>query len=146
MRRTIFQTLIIIAISAAIATASAFLHPRAPAWYLTETPDPWVITPDRIDDLGADILWVDARPAADFEKGHHPGALSLNEDNWGDQVFENQDVLSEAIGNPVIVYCDGSGCERSKHIAERLRQLVGLERVYHLKGDWRELESTGLSR
>lgn len=140
MRRTLIQALIIFAISVGIAAASAFLHPRAPTWFLTEEVDPWEIRPEQLASLEGEIVWVDARASTEFEKGHIAGALMLNEDDWGNQVFENQDSLSAAMGKPVVVYCDGSGCEKSRVIAERLRQLVGLDPVYVLKGDWREVK------
>ncbi len=140
MRRTLVQALAIFGISVGIAAASAWWHPRAPAWFLTETTDPWEIRIDQVAGLGEEVVWIDARSAAEHEKGHVPGSLLLNEDNWGDRVFELQDELSAAMGKPVVVYCDGSGCEKSRHIAERLRQLVGLDPVYVLKGDWRAVQ------
>ncbi len=140
MKRTLIQALVIIAIATGIAVASIWLHPRAPAWYLTRTTDVWELSPDQVSGLGGGVVWIDARSDAEYAKDHRPGAILLNEENWGDLVFAVQDELSDAIGKPVVVYCDGSGCERSHHIAERLRQLIGLDPVYVLKGDWREVE------
>lgn len=140
MKRTVAQALVILAISAGIAVASIWLHPRAPTWYLTQTEDPWELNPDQVAALGDEVVWIDARPAAQYAKEHRPGAILLNEENWGDLVFAVQDELSAAIGKPVVVYCDGRGCEKSRHIAERLRQLIGLDPVYVLKGDWRKVE------
>ena len=56
-------------------------------------------------------------------------------------MFSNQDVLQAVLDSPVIVYCDGSSCLRSAEVAERLRELLGLDPVYVLQGEWRDLKS-----
>ena len=117
--------------------ASVWLHPRAPAWYLVEEVDRWTLTPEQVAALGSEVVWIDARPTAKYEEDHLPGALLLNDDEWGDLMFEQQDALQAAMGKPVVVYCDGVRCKRSKVIAEKLRQFVGLDPVYILRGDWR---------
>ncbi|MCB1233799.1 MAG: rhodanese-like domain-containing protein [Verrucomicrobiae bacterium] len=139
--QTLREALPIVAIALAAAALTAWLHPRRPAWFLVEESGQWNLPVGEIAarfPAPGTIVWIDARSAAEFEKGHVPGAILLTEDGWGEQVAANIDRLQEAMGRPVIVYCDGSGCERSRHIAERLRQTVGLEPVYVLKGDWRE--------
>jgi rhodanese-related sulfurtransferase len=142
MRRFFFQALVLLGVSAAVAVGAAWLHPRAPAWYLVEPSGEWDFPVEHVSQLQREgaILWIDARKEAEFAAGHLPGAILLNEERWGDLVFEHQDRLQEAMGRPVVVYCDGSGCERSQHVAERLRQLLGLDRVYVLRGDWRKIE------
>lgn len=143
MRRTVFQALAVLAISTALAAAAALFHPRAPSWYLTEASGRWDLKADQIASLGEEILWIDARKESEFAAGHVPGAILLNEERWGDLLFEHQDRLQSAVGRPVVVYCDGSGCERSTHVAERLRELLGMEPVYVLRGDWRKIDTGG---
>ncbi len=86
-----------------------------------------------------DVLWIDARKREAYESGHLPGALLLNPEEWGELMFEHQTALQAAFERPVVVYCEGTGCERSGDIAQRLRELLGLDPVYVLEGDWREL-------
>lgn len=136
------QSLALMAVAALVAVGVAWWHPRAPAWYLTTSvgQDQWDLPVDRVEALareGGEILWVDARREADYAAGHFPGAILLNEDRWGEQVAAHLDTLQGALSRPVVVYCDGTGCERSQHVAERLRKTVGLDRVYVLRGDWR---------
>ena len=138
LRSTFLQAAILIGISVAVAGAVALWHPRAPAWFLVEVPDPWEILPDEVRALEGEVVWIDARPRKAFEKEHLPGALLLDEDDWGNLMFEHQDALQEALGKPVIVYCDGKRCTRSQSVAQKLRELVGLDPVYVLKGNWRE--------
>lgn len=137
MRRTLTQAALLLVLSAGVAAATAWLHPRAPAWRVAATGERWDLTAEQAAALGPDALWVDARRESDYRSGHAPGAILLNEEGWGDQLFTHQDRLQAAMGQPVVVYCDGSGCERSRHVAERLRELLGLEPVYVLRGDWR---------
>ena len=79
-----------------------------------------------------DVVWIDARPRAEFEAGHVPGAVLLNEDSF--------DALLPGLlaqwqpGRPVVVYCSAS-CESSRRIALRLR-VVGIEDVHVLEGGW----------
>lgn len=142
MRPFLRQSLALMAVATLVAAGVAVLHPRAPAWHLTTSgsQDEWDIPVERVDALSSEsapILWVDARRENEYAAGHVPGAILLNEDRWGDLVATHLDTLQAALSRPVVVYCDGSGCERSQHIAQRLRQTVGLDRVYVLRGDWR---------
>jgi rhodanese-related sulfurtransferase len=125
-------------------TISAFVHPLRPPW--RAVPDPatarWRIDPAQALELmgGEAVVWIDARPRDAHEAGAISGSLLLNPEEWGELMFEHQTALQEAFEKPVIVYCDGEDCSRSDEIAGRLRELLGLEPVYVLEGDWRELQ------
>ena len=87
-------------------------------------------------------LFVDARPAAEFRKGHVPGARNLP--------FETADetalaALKAALppGRPVVVYCQGEDCLSSLGLA-RLLAARGLEEVRVLPGGWAEWGTAGL--
>lgn len=137
------QALLILALASLAAGLSASFHPRRPPWF--ETSDPatvrWEIDLAAARAMSAEgpVVWIDSRPRADYDKGHLGGALLLNPEEWGDLMFEHQEALRAAFDHPVVVYCDGEGCERSADIAQRLRELLGLDPVYVLKGPWREL-------
>lgn len=137
------QGALILACATVAGGMSAAFHPRRPPWYEVADParDRWEIDLSRANELIAagPVVWIDARPRPAFEQGHVPGALLLNTEEWGDLMFENQDALRAGFEHPVIVYCDGSGCERSADIAQRLRELLGLDPVYVLKGPWQQL-------
>lgn len=121
--------------------ASAVFHPKRPPWHEVEDPAEarWTIDPEKAGGLLAagPVVWIDARSRKAYEAGHVPGALLLNAEEWGELMFEHQFALQEAFQRPVIVYCDGASCERSREIAQRLRELLGLDPVFVLKGDWR---------
>lgn len=138
------QIALILGLTLVAATLSAFFHPKRPAWYFVESPDVvrWQISPEKAKELAAteDVLWVDARSREKFEEEHLPDAILLNADEWGDLMFEHMDALQTAMDRPVVVYCDGTRCAKSQEVASQLRELLGLEPVYILKGDWRLLE------
>jgi len=138
------EAVIILAAASLATLISAFFHPKRPAWHRVEDPSDiqWSLTVEQAKKLirsGEPVLWIDARSRREFEKGHLADAILLNTDEWGDLMYQHQNRLQKAMGHPIIVYCDGSGCQKSKEIAERLRELLGLDPVFVLKGKWRKL-------
>tara|TARA_R110002096_G_scaffold119495_10_gene258980 strand:- start:2322 stop:2768 length:447 start_codon:yes stop_codon:yes gene_type:complete len=136
------QAGIILAISAVGACLCAFFHPLRPPWYRVSGSDEvrWKIGTEEAKHLAlqSKILWVDARSQEKFDKEHLPGAILLNVSEWGDLMYRNMDELQEAMSHPVIVYCDGDDCRKSAEVGQRLRELLGLDPVYVLDGDWRQ--------
>jgi rhodanese-related sulfurtransferase len=83
---------------------------------------------------GDTVLWVDARPDADYEQAHIPGAVLLNEDRWND-------LLPQMLGTwspdkRVVVYCSSQSCAASHEVARRLKEEAQLPQVYVLHGGW----------
>lgn len=131
------QVGLVLALTTVGAVATAAFHPRRPAWYLVMEAGENAVTESAVRERwNGDVQWVDSRPAKAYQKRHRDGAILLNEEEWNDllspQVF---DQLVSA-GKPIVVYCDGSRCERSKAVAEKL-QGIGLPEVYYLQGGWR---------
>lgn len=121
------------------AAASAWLHPRAPA-FAWERPLP-AGTISRAAALELNnALWVDARSPEEFANGHVPGAILLPPREWDTHV---EALLMEwQPGRPIVVYCGGGGCEASQAVARRLREELGLSDVWVLDGGWRPREVT----
>ena len=89
---------------------------------------------------GESVMWVDARPDAQFQAGHIPNAVQLNEDRW-------DELLPQLLGTwspdrKVIVYCSSQSCAASHEVAKRLRENAGLKDVYVLKGGWETWQAT----
>jgi rhodanese-related sulfurtransferase len=85
---------------------------------------------------GANVLWVDARPANEFERGHVPGAVSLNEDRWGEALpeFLAKDWSPD---KKIVVYCSATSCNLAEDVARRLRDEAKLpNEIRILKGGW----------
>ena len=145
MKATLIQATVIGGLALVFAVGSAYVHPKRPPWYKVIKATPWDLRVEKIREVVAEeqidqILWVDARKEKAFEKGHMEGAILILKENLGESLVKHQDALQAARDKPVIVYCDGRGCERSQLIAEKLRGISGLEPVYVLKGDWRKFK------
>jgi len=87
---------------------------------------------------GEGVLWLDARPEADYARRHIPGALPLNEDSWDEHLRMMLTAWSPE--RKLVVYCSRQTCNASHEVAERLRKEVGLSNVYVLEGGWEEWE------
>jgi rhodanese-related sulfurtransferase len=113
--------------------------------------DPATLKPDEIclDGIpaGADVVWVDARSRADWEKNGVPGSLLWNLDAAEDlQAFEAATAVRVAATPRVIVYCGDENCGVSRQIAGLIRGLdLGAE-VSVLRGGWRALSEAGRVR
>jgi rhodanese-related sulfurtransferase len=85
---------------------------------------------------GANALWVDARPAEEFERDHIPGAVLLNEDRWNELLpqFLGQQWSPE---KKIVVYCSAASCNLAEDVARRLRGEAKLpNEIKILKGGW----------
>lgn len=109
-------------------------HPKAPPWL------PHTLAEGEVDKATVihwpnPPLWVDARSEEEFQAGHISHAVLLNEDNWDQLILRFLEKLPPSNVN-IVVYCSSRQCNASKAVAERLRQELGLESVYVLKGGW----------
>ena len=119
-----------------------WLHPKAPAWRLKRAleNDPWRVTLEAVEERWqGEVLWIDTRSTAKFEAGHWPGALLLNRENWNDLLLQHFDTLTSAL-KPIVVYCDTPNCQKSREIAEELRDL-GIGEVFYLPGGWAAMQA-----
>jgi len=85
---------------------------------------------------GANVIWVDARPADEFERDHVAGAVSLNEDRWSEALpqFLANDWSPE---KKIVVYCSAASCNLAEDVARRLRAEAKLPNdIRILKGGW----------
>jgi rhodanese-related sulfurtransferase len=101
-----------------------------------------MVTADLARSWGADALWLDARPDADFEREHVPGAIPLNEDRWNELLgqFLQQQWSPE---KKLVVYCSSQSCNLAGDVARRLREEAKLpNEIRVLKGGWEEWLST----
>jgi rhodanese-related sulfurtransferase len=80
------------------------------------------------------ILWLDARPEADYDRGHIPGALPLRPGGWDAEFPAVIDRWQP--GNKVVIYCRSDSCETSEAVARRLIEATKWPDVYVLEGGW----------
>lgn len=70
-----------------------------------------------------DVLWVDARPRAEWERNGVEGSVLVNDqEDWLELEFDFLGRMTESLRARVVVYCNQSGCGSSKYVADRLRE------------------------
>lgn len=130
--KTLREAALLLLVAALPAALAVALHPElhdrsraglGPAEVRIEEAATW----------GESVVWVDAREAAAFARGHIPGALAFDENAFNESLGNL--LAAWAPGRRVVVYCDSSACTRSRDVADRLRD-AGLSDVYHLHGGW----------
>ena len=125
--------LLILGLATLLAAAALALDPRARALLRDATAaDEIALATARA--LQVPVLWIDARPAADFARNHSPEALPLSLDEWDTRIV---DVLARwQPGARVIVYCDDHACSTSRTVAEKLRREYQFDDVRILHDGW----------
>ena len=86
-----------------------------------------------------DVIWIDARNRTDYDSGHIPDAILLNDSNWEEGIYNLMNVWLMHT-RPIVVYCSSAQCSSSKQIAEQLREALPEAEVYTLKGGWETWE------
>lgn len=127
------QILFLLVLAAIPATGAALFHPKRPAWN-AETLAPGEILLQTALGENDKVLWLDARPTADYEAAHIPGAMPLNEDDWNTLLPAVLGAWSS--GKIIVVYCSSLQCHSSEAVAKRLREEAKLPGVFVLKGGW----------
>jgi rhodanese-related sulfurtransferase len=127
----------------AVLLVLALLPAAVQALYLRDK-IPWQSRVAESDLVGVDVarswgdgaIWIDARPTDEFERDHIPGAVSLNEDRWGE-------ALSEFLAKQwspekkIVVYCSAASCNLAEDVARRLRDEAKLpNEIRILKGGY----------
>lgn len=132
------EVLILLACALFAATGTHYLHPRAPAWYLAEepVPDDEITLEEIAAKWQGEVLWIDARPRDQYETGHVPGALLLNEQEVNQLLQEHFEKLQDN-QKPVIVYCGGEACQASRKMKEYLKERLPIEEIHVLHGGWK---------
>lgn len=122
-------------------------------WHFQGEPDRSVICTENLLKKGeiclADVpsegvVWVDARPRAQFEKGSVKGALLLTDDrheNWDELLVEAVPKLFDA--KMVIIFCSSEACGSSEAVAEKLRELSLGPEIRVLHGGWKAFATIG---
>ena len=130
MRKVLIQTLTLALIPLVPATLSAFVHPIGRNFANVMSGQ---ITVSKAMEDPSRFLWIDARLPSNYESGHVPGALSINEKDWDNLL----PLVLEAwpTGKDALVYCDSSQCRNSENVAQRLREF-NIGSVYVLAGGW----------
>lgn len=108
------------------------LHPQLPPWDPMELEEGEILLENAL--ALAEVTWIDARSLEAYASDHIGEAVPLNEDDW-DRLFDDF-ILQWTGDTALVVYCDNRNCSASKNVADRLRETLGIDSVYVLKGGW----------
>jgi rhodanese-related sulfurtransferase len=134
------QILLLLGLAFLPAIGQAIYFRNATSWHHPPL-DSGLVGVAQAEAWGGAVLWLDARPDAQFSASHVPGALQLNEDRWDELL--RQMLAAWSPERKVVVYCSRQTCNASHAVAERLRNEDGLKNVYVLQGGWEEWQKSG---
>jgi len=137
VRSLLRQSLLLLGLALLPGVGQALYYRDSVSWH-SRVVESDLVAVDLARSWGASVLWVDARPDADFERDHIPGAILLNEDRWNELLpqFLQQQWSPE---KKIVVYCSAESCNLADDVARRLRKEAGLpNEIRVLKGGWEE--------
>ena len=131
----IWQALLLIVVALLPAAGEAVYFRDKISWR-SRIPASEIVDLDLVRSWGPNVMWIDARPDNEYEQGHIPNAILLNEDRWNE-------LLPPFLGQwspdkKVVVYCSTKSCNLAGDVARRLRQEAQLKDVFVLEGGWEE--------
>jgi rhodanese-related sulfurtransferase len=133
------QILLLLGLAFLPAIGQAIYYRNVASWHQPPV-DAGLVSVAQAKGWGDTVLWVDARPEEDFARGHIPGAMLLNEDEWDAQLRTFLTAWSPE--RKIVVYCSAQSCNASHAVAERLRNEAGLKDVHVLEGGWEGWQKT----
>lgn len=99
---------------------------------------PLEIRIDQVEKLltNPDVLFIDARKANEYERGHIGNAINIFTPEFEQNIPK---VIGLPREKPIVVYCGGGACELSHELAGHLVGL-GFTRIFVYTGGWNEWE------
>jgi rhodanese-related sulfurtransferase len=142
----LFQLALLVIITAS-AAYSTWLLKGSPDEPPQVTCDSGKLKPDEIcpQDVPGNVLWVDARSRAEWEKDRVNGAILWNLDaSENQQAFEAEAAMRIADVNSdlVVVYCGTEACGTSREVAKRVRSLELGPDVKVVYGGWKAIKDS----
>ena len=132
------QLVLLVGLAFIPAIGQSLFYRNSTIWQEQPPTDSALVSLAEAESWGEKVLWLDARPDDQFARGHIPGALQLNEDQWDPLLREMLTAWSPE--RKIVVYCSRKSCNLSHEVAERLRKDAGLTNVFVLGGGWEEWE------
>jgi len=136
VRSSLVRQALILAALAFIPGIGEAIYFRDKVSWQSPIPASEMVTLPQARAWGENTIWVDARPDAEFEREHIPGAVLLNEDRWNELL--PQFLATWSPEKRVVVYCSSQSCNASREVARRLRDEAQLKNVFVLQGGWEE--------
>ncbi|MDQ2659698.1 MAG: rhodanese-like domain-containing protein [Verrucomicrobiota bacterium] len=133
IRAVLRQAVALVALAFLPAIGQAVYYGKSVSWHAPAVAKDEA-TLEVVRSWGDTVLWLDARPDAQFLQEHIPGGVPLNEDRWNELLPQALNAWSPE--KRVVVYCSSQSCAASHEVARRLRDEVQLKNVFVLHGGW----------
>jgi len=133
------QILLLLGLAFLPAIGQAIYYRNDVSWHQRPT-DAALVSVAQAKGWGDAALWIDARPEEEFARGHVPGAMRLNEDEWNALLPAILTVWAPE--RKLVVYCSRQSCNASHAVAERLRNEAEVKNVFVLDGGWEEWQKS----
>ena len=131
----IAQALLLLVLAVVPAIGEGIVFRQKISWR-SRIPASEIVDLDLVRSWGSSVMWVDARPDNEYQEGHIPNAILLNEDRWNELL---PTLLAQwSLEKKIVVYCSSQSCNASREVARRLRDEAGLKDVFVLRGGWEE--------
>jgi rhodanese-related sulfurtransferase len=145
---SIVQLLVVAGCSAA-AAGGTYLVKGPPVRKMAVVCDPATLKPDEIclAQVSGNVLWIDARARAEWQRNGLPGSILWNLDPAEDGNAFEEAAMMKILENPrVVVYCSSEACGVSRQVAAKVTALGMASEVKILRGGWDALNGAGLVR
>lgn len=86
-------------------------------------------------------VYIDARSASEFKKGHVRGAVSMPLGDLDQALSRNLELFTQ--NKPIVIYCGGEECDLS-HLLARKLAAIGMDQVSVFTAGWNGWKSAGL--
>ena len=147
MRKTFFETLLLIVAAAVLGVAYTFathqglFRKPAPVTHAI-TPALEMISREQAKELfdSHHALFIDARHEFDYNQGHIRGAINVPLKNFSIHQAELSSAPKDSL---LIVYCDGAECNSSIELSVKFMD-SGFTNVKVFYGGWQEWKSANL--
>jgi rhodanese-related sulfurtransferase len=136
VKSALLRQVFLLAAAALVPAVGEAIYFRERVSWHSPIPASEMVTVDQARAWGSNVIWVDARPDAEFARDHVPDAVPLNEDRWNDLI--GPFLAMWAPDKKVVVYCSAQSCNAAREVAKRLRDEAQLKNVFVLEGGWEE--------
>jgi rhodanese-related sulfurtransferase len=134
VKSALLRQVFLLAAAALVPAVGEAIYLRERVSWQSPIPASEMVTVDQARAWGGNVIWVDARPDAEFARDHVPGAVPLNEDRWNNLVGPFLAMWTP--DKKVVVYCSAQNCNAAREVAKRLRDEAQLKNVFVLEGGW----------
>ncbi|MFC4994480.1 rhodanese-like domain-containing protein [Rubritalea tangerina] len=144
----ILQSVVFVVISAIFAVGTFLVlggPDRTVPCVQAEMKDVHVCLETVLVDWQGDVLWVDARSRAEFERERLAGALLIPENDADNQlavpIHMEKIGMAGVNGQKLVVYCATDACGSSEFVAKKIRDTGFHSEVYILHGGWKAIRA-----